>query len=95
MRSVLRKIKTKKGYIEKGKLRIFLAVKNVNWEKTGLVDSWNGIGELIHYDLSEKYNQYSVNWYKRDMKLFNNELLDNIENENKKKQINIFFYNCE
>lgn len=70
--------------------KIFLAIKNTNWEKFGLVDSWIGLGEIIHYDWGEKYDQNSPNWEKIKEE-FNEELYQRVSIENKKKKIDIFF----
>jgi len=72
--------------------RIFFAVKQVNWEKTGLVDSWREIAEVIHYDWGEKYNQYNRrDWQKTGKYLFNEELLERVKREHLKQPIQIFF----
>lgn len=75
--------------------RIFIAVRQVNWEKTGLVDSWNGLADVVHYDWGEKYDQYSRDWQKRDKYLFNKELLERVKTEHLKRPLQIFFsYLC-
>ncbi|MFA5032165.1 MAG: glycosyltransferase [bacterium] len=71
--------------------RIFIAVKNINWEKAGLVDSWNKIADVVHYDWGEEYNQYSLDWHTIKKNEFNNILLEKVKEAHLQKPIHIFF----
>jgi glycosyltransferase involved in cell wall biosynthesis len=73
------------------KPRVFIAVKNVNWEKAGLVDSWESLAEIIHFDWGEKFDQYIPEWHDEIKYKFNRELLNLLIAENMKKPIQIFF----
>jgi hypothetical protein len=77
--------------ISSKKPRIFIAVKNINWEKTGLVDSWKNIAEVIHYDWGSEFDQNSPDWEKSDKSKFNKVLLETVTKYHKKKSIDIFF----
>ena len=70
---------------------VFIAVKNINWEKTGLVDSWKNLAPYIHWDWGEKYDQNSSDWEETGKPLFNQELLDRIFDAHKNSKINMFF----
>jgi hypothetical protein len=69
---------------------IFIAVKNNNWEKSALVESWKNLGDIYHYDWAGKYN-YVPNWQKEEKDKFNWELLENVKKINQIKKIDIFF----
>ncbi len=71
--------------------RIFIAVKNVNWEKSGLVDSWKNIAEVIHYDWGNEFNQYSSDWELVSKNKFNKDLLAAVTKQHNRKPIEIFF----
>ncbi|MBU2495963.1 MAG: glycosyltransferase [Candidatus Omnitrophica bacterium] len=72
--------------------KIFIAVKPMNWEKTGLVDSWQEVAEVIHYDWGEQYGQYNRrDWQKTGKYLFNEELVERVKSEHLKQPVQIFF----
>ena len=71
--------------------KIFIAVRQVNWEEGGLVDSWREIADVIYYDCGEKYDPYSRNWQRKDKHLFNEELLKRVGEEHSRQPIQIFF----
>ena len=72
--------------------KIFVTVKLMNWEKTGLVDSWRELADVVHYDWGEQYNQYSRrDWQRTGKYLFNEELLKRVKREHLKQPIQIFF----
>ena len=72
--------------------RVFIAVRQVNWEKTGLVDSWRELTDVVHYDWGEQYNQYNRrDWQKTGKYLFNEKLLKMVKIEHLKQPIQIFF----
>ena len=77
--------------ISSKKPRVFIAVKNINWEKTGLVDSWKNIAEVIHYDWGNEFDQYSSDWELASKDKFNKVLLENVIKHHNKKPIEIFF----
>ena len=74
-------------------IRVFIAVKNINWEKAGLVDSWSDIPyvEAMHYDWGNKYDQYDEKWHITGKYDFNEELLERVKELHLKNKINIFF----
>lgn len=71
--------------------RIFIAVRQVNWEKTGLVDSWREIADVTYYDCGEKYDQYGRNWQRKGKYLFNEELLKRVGEEHSRQPVQVFF----
>ncbi len=77
--------------ISSKKPRIFIAAKNINWEKTGLVDSWKNIAEVIHYDWGNEFDQYSSDWEIVSKNKFNKVLLDTVIKHHNKKPVEIFF----
>jgi spore maturation protein CgeB len=70
---------------------IFIAVKNVNWEKAGLVDSWKNLAPFIHWDWGDKHDQYRSDWEEIGKPRFNQELLDRVFEAQKNSKINLFF----
>lgn len=70
---------------------VFIAVKQCNWEKDALVDSWKNVANIIHYDWGNKYDQYSNTWYEKEKNLFNQELYDKVYQANKRNKIDLFF----
>lgn len=74
------------------KLSLFLAVKNVNWEKAGLVDTWEGIADYYyHFDWGKQYCQYSQDWHTVKKIEFNKLLLKQVKDEVDKSGVNVFF----
>ena len=82
----LRKLKGKGD-----RYRVFIAVKNVNWEKVGLVDTWRNVAEVIWYDWGSDFNQYSHDWYGKKKDLFNKSLFQKVKQANERKKIDMFF----
>lgn len=70
--------------------RVFLAVHHVNWEQQGLVESWQGIADYVHYDWGERYDQYAKNWQDTKQR-FNEELYQNVVSEHRRRPIELFF----
>jgi len=70
---------------------LFIAVKNVNWEKAGLVDSWENIAPYTHWDWGNDYDQYASDWSVKGKAQFNEELIDRIMDKRKKDGVNLFF----
>ncbi|MFH2069035.1 MAG: DUF6492 family protein [Candidatus Omnitrophota bacterium] len=72
--------------------KVFIAVRQVNWEKTGLVDSWRELADVVHYDWNEQYGRYNNrDWQRTGKYLFNEELIERVKKEHAKKPIDIFF----
>ncbi|MEW7976674.1 MAG: glycosyltransferase [Candidatus Sedimenticola endophacoides] len=71
--------------------RIFIAVRTVNWEKSGLVDSWRDVADVVHYDWENAYDQNSKDWFERGRVEFSNRLYQSVALENEKKPIHVFF----
>ena len=91
IKRIKNRISKKRVFNGHSKLRIFIAVKNVNWEQSGLVDTWQTLGEVLHYDWGENYNQYSNNWHIYEKERFNFELVDRVTKAHKQKSITLFF----
>ena len=73
-----------------GRPKIFIAVKNCNWEKEALVDSWKEFAEVVHYDWGDSYDQYSSDWPIKRI-AFCDDLYSRILKEHRKSPIHIFF----
>ena len=71
--------------------RIFIAVKHTNWEKAGLIDSWNDVAECENWDWGNAYDQHSSDWFTAQKRKFNAELIARISESNRKKPISHFF----
>jgi len=82
---------TTNNLITNGKSRIFIAVKNINWEKAALVDTWKNIADFEHWDWGDTYDQHSANWYNEKKLKFNTELLARVAQSHKKKPFTHFF----
>lgn len=81
------------GLRKKNRYKVFIAVKDVNWEKAGLIDSWLQLDnvEVVHYDWGTRYDQYSADWHNEKKQLFNEELIERVVAEHAVKPIDIFF----
>jgi spore maturation protein CgeB len=73
------------------KPHVFIAVKNVNWEKAGLVDSWSDIANVTHFDWADNYDQYDTGWHENGKYKFNEELFSRVKKEHSRSKIDIFF----
>lgn len=83
--------KTGKIRSSKDRLRVFTAVRHVNWEKHGLVDGWAEIADTIHYDWGDSFDQYTPDWHQKGKPAFNRELIRRVEFAHREKPIDIFF----
>lgn len=70
---------------------VFLAVKNVDWEQAGLVDSWQGVAETVHYDWGASHDQHAPDWQSEGKAKFNQELVERIEQAVRERGITHFF----
>lgn len=70
--------------------KAFIAVKNVNWEKAGLVDSWNQVLPYVHWDWGNDYDQYSSDWHSHGKPAYNRELLERVHQAHK-GGVDLFF----
>lgn len=82
-------LKTNNKFILSSKPNIFIAVRNNNWEKHGLVDSWTGVGNVFHYDWGSSLDGKENFKLNRDE--FNLNLLSEVEKVNKSFKIDLFF----
>jgi hypothetical protein len=71
--------------------RIFIAVKNVNWEQAALVDSWKAIADVVHFEAHEQFDQYQPQWHHSGKAAFNRLLLDTFMREHHRKPFDLFF----
>ncbi len=71
--------------------RLFAAVNNSNWEKTGLVDSWESLADVVHFDWGDPFDQYKPDWQDKGKYEFNKVLLEKVEAEHKANPLHIFF----
>lgn len=87
LRYNLRLVENKNTY------KVFIAVKNVNWEKSGLVDSWRLVKnvKMEYYDWGDTFDQYSRDWHTEQKKLFNAELIRRVSSSHAAEPIDIFF----
>lgn len=81
----------KKIRLNSKKTNVFIAVKDVNWEKVGLVDSWENIADVYHFDWGSNFNTYSNDWELNKKKIFNDLLIEKVIKVNEEKKIDIFF----
>lgn len=84
-------LKNNKIINPKDKPVVFIAVHNVNWEKSGLVDPWKAISDVIHYDWGGIYYQDSKSWHTIDKQRFNQQLVEKVRQCQEKNHIDIFF----
>jgi hypothetical protein len=82
--------KSHKNIPSNKKPRLFVAIHDVNWELTNLVEPWNSIADIEHYDWGDKYDQYDPKWNEKKC-IFCNELLDRVKDSHKKEHLDIFF----
>ncbi|MES9899837.1 MAG: glycosyltransferase [Sedimenticola sp.] len=71
--------------------RVFVAVTNSNWEQAGLVDSWRGIADVIHYDWSEQFDQNATDWFSGGRDAFGEALFRQVEEAHRQTPLDIFF----
>ena len=84
-------MKTGKILSLKDRLRVFVAVRHVNWEKHGLVDGWAKITDTKHYDWGDSFDQHASDWHQEGKPAFNKELIRRVEFAHREKPIDIFF----
>lgn len=73
------------------KPRVFLAVAQNNWEQEGLVESWHGLADTVHFDWSDRFNQYSSNWFYSDRALMGAALVKRVAEEHAHDPFDLFF----
>ncbi|MEJ1412567.1 MAG: glycosyltransferase [Candidatus Sedimenticola sp. (ex Thyasira tokunagai)] len=73
------------------KPRVFIAVKNSNWEQAGLVDSWRSIADVIHYDWGEQFDQNATDWFSGGRDAFGEALFRQVEEAHRQTPLDIFF----
>ncbi len=73
------------------KPRVFIAVKNSNWEQAGLVDSWRGIADVVHYDWGEQFDQNASDWFSDGRDAFGEALFRRVEEAHRQMPLDIFF----
>lgn len=71
--------------------RIFIAVRNVNWEQVGLVDSWRPLADVVHFDWGDRYEQSGDDWFARGRAAFGAELLERVRAAHAEQPVDIFF----
>ncbi|WXG56768.1 MAG: glycosyltransferase [Candidatus Sedimenticola sp. (ex Thyasira tokunagai)] len=71
--------------------RVFAAVKNSNWEQAGLVDSWRGIADVVHYDWGEQFDQNATDWFSGGRDAFGEVLFRQVEEAHRRTPLDIFF----
>lgn len=71
--------------------RVFVAVHHVNWEKPALVDTWNSIADVIHYDWGDSFDQYRPSWFRQDRTAFQERLVSRVEEAHAKHPVDLFF----
>jgi spore maturation protein CgeB len=84
-------LQEKKNLDLKGKPVVFAAVHNVNWERVGLVEPWNEIAKVAHYDWGNEFDQNSANWQTEGKIRFNARLLESVDRSNKEEKIDLFY----
>lgn len=71
--------------------RVFIAVKNTNWEQAGLVDSWQGLADTIHYDWGDNFDQNAANWFSHGRDAFGEALFQQVAAAHRQQPVDIFF----
>lgn len=71
--------------------RLFSAVRNVNWEQAGLVDSWRPLADVVHYDWGDRYEQAGGDWFRHGRPAFGRELLERVRAAHAERPLDIFF----
>lgn len=70
---------------------MFVAVRNVNWERAGLVDSWRPLADVVHYDWGDRYDPAADDWFASGRQAFGEELLQRVRAAHAQQPIDIFF----
>lgn len=73
------------------KPRVFAAIAHVNWEFEGLVSPLEKLAEVVHFDWSGQFDQYSADWHTHGKPEFNKRLLQVFESAHREKSFDIFF----
>jgi len=76
---------------ENDHLHIFIAVKQVNWEQYGLVDSWRSLARVTWYDWGNRFDQYAPHWHDTGKSAFNDDLLHTVMECHSRDRIDLFF----
>ncbi len=70
---------------------VFAAVRDVNWERYGLVDGWRELADVVHYDWRHSFDQYHPQWHSVHKNAFNDALLEQVAQEHTQRRLDIFF----
>ena len=82
----------KNSFLRHSDPKVFVAVKNVNWEQSGLIDTWSDVAQTVCYDWSKDgFDQYSPDWYAVGKPAFNKKLLELVTYSKIEHGINVFF----
>lgn len=73
------------------RLRVFIAVHDVNWEQKALVDPWNTFADVVHYDWGDDFDQYARSWFTGDRERFQAELFSRVERAHAEAPLDLFF----
>lgn len=71
--------------------RVFIAVKNVNWEQAALIDSWRAVADVVHFEAHAQFDQYHPQWHSSGKPQFNRLLLDTFLQEHRRSPFDLFF----
>jgi hypothetical protein len=71
--------------------RVFVAVRQVNWELAALVEPWKAVAEIVHYDFGKEFNPRDRDWERRGRSAFGPALVERVREEHARSPIDIFF----
>ena len=68
-----------------------MAVRSVNWEQAGLVDSWKGIAEVVRFDWAAQLENTTASWFPQGRQDLGRELLERVSAAHAERPIDVFF----
>lgn len=71
--------------------RAFVAVRQVNWESSALVEPWRSVAEVIHYDFGKGFNPRDPDWERYGRPALGRALVERVQEEQARGPVDIFF----
>ncbi len=71
--------------------RVFIAVRQVNWELSALVQPWTAVADVVHYDFGKEFDPRDPDWDRRGRPAFGRVLVERVREEHADRSVDIFF----
>lgn len=71
--------------------RVFVAVRQVNWEQAALVEPWKAVAEVVHYDFGQEFDPRDRDWENVGRPAFGRALVEHVRGAHAHRPVDIFF----